>query len=102
MAVLSSDGLAMLTASDDQTARPWKTETGECSRTFSGHSGELVSAAFSLDGLLVLTASSNGWVKVWKRYGRARSALHPVKSIHCVHGDAELWSAVFSPDKSSV
>ena len=38
---------AVLTASNDRTAKLWSAATGECTQTFSGHGGGVHSAVFS-------------------------------------------------------
>ena len=55
----------LLTAALDGTAKLWDTMTGECLRTFAGHSHHGISKAiFSFDGTLVLTMTYNA-VKTW-------------------------------------
>ena len=56
-AAFSPDGLRIVTASDDSTARVWDAATGKPIATLSGHSGRVGSAAFSRDGLRIVTAS---------------------------------------------
>lgn len=48
-AVFSADDSAILTASEDQTARIWDRSTGECKQTFIGHTDMVNSAFFSPD-----------------------------------------------------
>ena len=45
-AVFSPDGRRVLTASEDNTARLWETESGKLLTTFQGHTGVVYSAVF--------------------------------------------------------
>ena len=45
-----SNGLTILTASKDQTARIWDSTSGRLLRTLAGHSADVVSARYSPDG----------------------------------------------------
>ncbi len=65
-AAYSPDGDLVVTASDDQTARLWKAETGESIRELVGHTGPVNSAVFSPDGDLVVTASDDQTARLWK------------------------------------
>ena len=58
----SPDGIHIVSASDDYTARIWNTVTGECEVELQGHSDYLNSALFSSDGMHVVTASNDGTV----------------------------------------
>ncbi|MFN3243706.1 MAG: protein kinase domain-containing protein [Planctomycetota bacterium] len=60
----SPDGRYLLSASQDRTARLWRTDTGDCGVTLFGHGGELHDATFAGDGS-VWTASSDGTLRSW-------------------------------------
>ncbi|HUS59118.1 MAG TPA: hypothetical protein VM141_10740, partial [Planctomycetota bacterium] len=54
----------MLTGSYDDTAKLWDAATGACIRTFTGHTSDVWSVAFSPDGTKVLTAGGYD-AKLW-------------------------------------
>lgn len=63
-ASFSPDGLRVLTASDDGTARVWDVKTGKPLTPPLRHAGPVVDAKFSGDGDVVATASGNQ-ARVW-------------------------------------
>jgi WD40 repeat protein len=90
-AAFSPDGLRIITASDDHTARLWDATTGKPLAVLSAHSGPVRSAVFSRDGLRIVTASVDGTVRIWD----AASG----KSLVILSGHSSwVRSAVFSPD----
>jgi len=48
--VFSPDGKRLLTADDDGAARLWDADTGALQTTLKGHTGAIVSCAFSPNG----------------------------------------------------
>jgi WD40 repeat protein len=90
-AAFSPDGLRIVTASVDQTARIWNAASGKEIAILRGHDREVRSAAFSPDGSRIVTASADKTARVWD----AAAA----KEIAVLRGhDRELTSAAFSPD----
>ena len=61
----SPDGLSLVTASDDGTAKVWDASTGKTLLTLAGHSGGVNGITFSPDGSHVATVSSDKTAKVW-------------------------------------
>jgi WD40 repeat protein/tetratricopeptide (TPR) repeat protein len=61
----SPDGRRIITASKDNTARLWDTETGKPLATLSGHIGAVNGAAISPDGRSAATASDDGTARLW-------------------------------------
>src|SRR5262245_29834590 len=61
------DGKTVGSASEDKTARLWKTDTGEPVATLNGHAQAVRGLAFSPDGDLIATASLDKTVKIWRR-----------------------------------
>jgi U3 small nucleolar RNA-associated protein 13 len=55
----------VLTASSDATIRLWSVRNGSCLKTFSGHSGAVLQAAFCTAGTQVVSAGSDGLLKLW-------------------------------------
>lgn len=73
-ASFSPDGLRVLTASDDGTARVWDVKTGKALTPPLRHLGPVVDAAFTDDGEWVAT-TGGGRARVWNaRTGDPRSA----------------------------
>ena len=90
-AVFSPDGMHVVTASDDRTAKIWNTATGECETELEGHSMPVMSAVFSPDGKDILTASYDETARIWNTStGVCKMELEG-------HLD-KVCSAVFSPD----
>jgi WD40 repeat protein len=66
VAVFSTNGERVLTASDDGTARLWDVRTGETVGVLPGHEGSIGEAAFSSDGSRVLTLANSTDVRIWR------------------------------------
>ena len=65
-AAVSADGVHVVTASADKTARVWRLADGELVRELKGHTGWVNSAAVSADGVHVVTASADATARVWR------------------------------------
>ena len=64
-AVLSPDGLYVVTAGQDNSARIWDAATGHQVTWLVAHQGPVRAAAWSPDGTRVVTASDDGTARVW-------------------------------------
>lgn len=86
----SRDGIQIVSASADQTARIWSIE-GEMLRTYQGHFEEITQVCFSADDQEFFTASEDTTI----RYHRsaAKSSTLAVRT----HSDV-VWQTVFTPD----
>ena len=85
----SPDGLLLVTASEDTTARVWATTSGRRLQTLT-HDGVVYDLAFSPDGRLLATASFDGTARVWQAdTGREVLTLTHVR---------EVYGIAFSPD----
>ena len=82
-ASFSGDGRRVVTASGANTARVWDAETGKLMLTLPGHTGPVLSAAFSPDGALIRTA------------GQVGSDAEGQKSIRVLLFDTRPASATF-------
>src|SRR4030067_474329 len=81
----------VVTASSDNTARVWDAASGETVAMLQGHTGPVLSAAFSPDGKWVVTSSNDKTARVWEAAtGRSVAVL----SGH----EIQVVDAVFSPD----
>jgi WD40 repeat protein len=94
-ASFSPDGMRVVTASVDKTARIWDATTGQPIGDPLHHQATVYSAAFSPDGTLVVTASGDGTARIWNA-----ATGQPVGPA-LRHGD-EVYSACFSPDGQRV
>ena len=93
-AVLSPDGLRIITTSD-RTARIWDAKTGRLIETLEGHGAPVSAATFSPDGKQVVTASSDGTARIWDATdGKLVETLEG-------HG-APVSAATFSPDGKQI
>ncbi len=62
----SADSRFLATASRDNTARVWKTETGELIAVLDSHKGDVSSLAFSPEGRFILSSSfQDGTARIW-------------------------------------
>lgn len=62
----SPPGKLVMTASADNTARLWLTDTGLCSQVLSGHESDVFSCAFSYTGDIIVTASKDNTCRLWR------------------------------------
>jgi WD40 repeat protein len=64
-AAYSPDGMRIVTASNDKTARIWDAHTGTQLAVLSGHGDAVESAAYSPDGTRIITGSVDKTARVW-------------------------------------
>ncbi|MFZ2421176.1 MAG: WD40 repeat domain-containing protein, partial [Anaerolineae bacterium] len=86
---------ALLTASEDETARLWDPETLDQLGLFAGHDGAVLSAHFSPDGSQVLTTDAGGTIRVW----RVAESRQPFQTLQ---PSENLRLAGFTPDGQGV
>jgi WD40 repeat protein len=87
----SRSGAYIVTASQDKTARAWRSNDGEPLFELKGHTNAVWSADFSPDVNFVVTASADGSVRLWTTFIGAQLAEFRG------HKGA-VFSAEFSPD----
>ena len=90
----SSDGTRVLSDSGN-TVKLWELSNGQLIRTFEGHSGFVVSVAFSPDGALVVSGSDDKTVKLWRA---STGSLIKTLGQH----EKPITSVAFSPDGTRV
>ena len=61
----SKDGTLLLSSGKDKYARVWDIKTGKCLKVFSGSSGLVNKALFSLDESEIVTMSSDHRLRIW-------------------------------------
>jgi WD40 repeat protein len=94
-AAFSPDGVRVVTASGDNTARLWDAATGALLAVLHGHTHLVRSAVFSPDGVQVVTASGDNTARLWD--GATGISLAVLKGH-----TGSVWSAAFSPDGARV
>lgn len=76
----------LASGSDDRTIKLWDVRTGECLKTFWGHTDWVQAIAFSPDGQTLVSGSCDNTIKLWDlRSGECLQTLtehtHRVKSV---------------------
>jgi WD40 repeat protein len=64
-AVFSNDNKFIISGSGDETLKLWDVQTGECLKTFKGHSGCVFSVSFSNDNNFIISGSQDKTLKLW-------------------------------------
>ena len=62
----SPDGKTLVTASDDNIAMSWDTDTGQHKASFIGHRDDVNDVSISSDGNILATASDDDTVRLWE------------------------------------
>ena len=62
----SPDGLHIITASKDGTARVWNAKTGKELLQLIGHNNIIYMARYSRDGLRIVTTSRDSTIRIWE------------------------------------
>ena len=89
------DGSRVVTASDDNTAKIWDTETGKLLHTLSGHTYWVYAASWSPNGSRIATASDDGTARIWD--AKTGFILHTLRGHN-----REVLTVSWSPDCSRV
>ena len=98
-AAFSHDGLRVVTASLDNTARVWEAATGACLRVLAEHTDDVNSAAFSHDGRRIVTASDDRTARVWEVEPAPAAHAEPEAPVEA--GGAAMAEAVTPPGAGS-
>jgi len=73
--VISSDGQFALSGSWDGTLRLWDITTGLTTKTFIGHSKDVLSVAFSSDNRQIVSGSRDRTIKLWNTLGECKYTI---------------------------
>jgi guanine nucleotide-binding protein subunit beta-2-like 1 protein len=73
--VISSDGAYALSASWDKTLRLWELSTGQTTRTFVGHTNDVLSVSFSADNRQIVSGSRDRTIKLWNTLGDCKFTI---------------------------
>lgn len=90
----SPDGVYLVTASWDKTARVWKAATGELVSVLPAHTNKVNSASFSRDARYIVTAGFDNHAYVWEGWQTATTP-HVVATLS---EEKPIWTTAFSPD----
>ena len=91
----SPDGNNIASGSGDTTVRLWNANTGENTRTLTGHTAPVSSVAFSPDGNTIASGSGDTTVRLWNANTR--------QNIHTLTGHTwEVYSVAFSPNGNNI
>lgn len=94
------DGQTLLSASQDNTVKLWRVDSGELMTTLRGHGGWVRSARFIHGGHGVASASHDRTVREWSLAGREEFQVFAGQVLDG-HTDGIL-SASFSPDRTHI
>ena len=90
-AAFSPDGMRIVTASYDKTARVWDAAAGKQIFVLAGHEREVQSAEFSPDGKRIVTASDDKTARIW-------DAATGKQIVVLVGHESGVYKAAFSYD----
>jgi WD40 repeat protein len=106
-ALFSPDGLRVLTASADRTARLWQADSGELLATLT-HDDEVLSAAMDANGDRILTVCKNGTAYLWNAQTAQRIHVMDLGlkgadlSVLPVFSSDGRWAVIASGDDAQV
>ena len=75
MQVISSDGAYALSSSWDKSLRLWELSTGQTTRTFVGHTNDVLSVSFSADNRQIVSGSRDRSIKLWNTLGDCKYTI---------------------------
>ncbi|KAL4965219.1 WD40 repeat-like protein [Aspergillus stella-maris] len=73
--VISSDGAYALSASWDKSLRLWELSSGQTTRTFVGHTNDVLSVSFSADNRQIVSGSRDRTIKLWNTLGDCKYTI---------------------------
>lgn len=91
---ITLDGTRVAAGARDGTAREWDLRTGDLLQTYSGHSAQVNSVAYSPDAGMLASGSDDDMVRVWRT-----SDAEPLLTLGGDQGHVDnVRSVAFSPD----
>lgn len=73
--VISSDGAYALSSSWDKSLRLWELASGNTTRTFVGHTNDVLSVSFSADNRQIVSGSRDRTIKLWNTLGDCKFTI---------------------------
>ena len=99
LSAYAPDGVRLITAANDKTARLWDTRRGAEWRVLSGHTERVTGAAIAPDGQQAATSSADGTVRIGDLESGAYCACSPATTGRCAACSTRLEaSAVATAD----
>jgi len=79
----SSDGISIVSGSDDRTIKLWDVQTGGVIKTFEGHTNHVVSVSISADYTIIASGSMDGTIRLWGI--QTEECHHVIKKENLAH-----------------
>lgn len=73
--MISSDGAYALSSSWDKSLRLWELSSGATTRTFVGHTNDVLSVSFSADNRQIVSGSRDRTIKLWNTLGDCKYSI---------------------------
>lgn len=73
--MISSDGAYALSSSWDKSLRLWELSSGNTTRTFVGHTNDVLSVSFSADNRQIVSGSRDRSIKLWNTLGDCKFTI---------------------------
>ena len=73
--MISSDGAYALSSSWDKSLRLWELSSGNTTRTFVGHTNDVLSVSFSADNRQIVSGSRDRTIKLWNTLGDCKFTI---------------------------